>query len=236
MDDNYQPAYLIHQRPYRETSAFGEFITLNSGRVSLLMPGLRKRPGHGLQYFMPIQLQWTERRANRILTDWERVGVGAKEQLSGHGLYCGYYLNELLVRLLPVGESCPELFVFYNHALIELAEATTFEPALRLFEKKLLESLGFYFDCQIVTASQTPVEDAQWYQMDIERGEVWDVPEGEGGPGYVGCFSGRALQAFASESFESDPKGVKALARYWLNHYLGRRPLQSRVLFSASSV
>lgn len=226
-----QAAYLVHQRPYRESSVIGEFFTLNYGRLSLLMRGLKRRPHEVLQPFRPLQIEWCGRGSLKILSNWENSG--ATLALKDKALYCGYYLNELLLRLVPVNEPASELFAFYHHALGVLMSNQNLEPALRMFEKHLLIALGYYFDCSIETDTFAEVDNDGWYRLDIERGEVVrinDTVDRQGqGPD---CFLGKTLRCFADDAFDHDPKAVKRLLRYWLSVYLGPKPIQSRALFT----
>jgi len=131
--------YVLHSRPYRETSLLVDFLTLEQGRISAVARGARRpraRLRSTLQPFQTLQLGWQGRQELKTLGTVEAVEISPP--LSGRALLCGLYVNELLQRLLQPGEPCPRLFLYYRYVLNELLEGRDLEGALRTFERQLL--------------------------------------------------------------------------------------------------
>ena len=154
-----EPAYLLHQRPYRNTSQLLEVLTLGHGRVGLVAQGSR-RPGRGtralLQPFIPLKLSWTRRGELGKLTDVE-AGSGALA-LAGNALLAGYYVNELMITLTSRDDPTAQLFAHYAQCLGELAAGdSSIARVLRLFEFRLLNELGFGLQLDVDCASGEPL-------------------------------------------------------------------------------
>lgn len=141
----FQPGWLLSHKPYRETSELLEVLTRDHGRVGLVARGSRgprSRQRGLLAPFRPLLLSWLERGDLGTLITVEAAGLDA--QLDGERMFHGWYLNELLLRLLPRHDPHPALYDDYAEALAGLAGgALVAEAALRIFEKRLLEQLGY---------------------------------------------------------------------------------------------
>lgn len=220
-----QPAYILHHRAYRDTSALLELITPLHGRVGVVARGARgaRSPLRGvLRPFLPLLCSWG---GHGELFSLRRAEVaGRMPVLSGQALFAAYYLNELLLRLLQRQDPHPEVFEAYVRALDGFA-GQPLEAVLRLFEKRLLEALGY----GLVLATDVhgePVAADRRYRYIPEQGPEpieRDMP-GEGG------LSGRALLALAAEACDNvqDLRELKPLLRRVLGLYLGERPLKTR--------
>ena len=138
-----QAAYVLHSRPYRDTSLIVDFFTLEHGKVSAVVQGAR-RPNSkmraSVQPFVPVQIAWRGRNDLKTLTQAEPVA--AMIFLKGNALLCGLYVNELLERLLQPFDGHPKLYVYYQYVLNELVAGHDIEGALRTFEHRLLDELG----------------------------------------------------------------------------------------------
>src|SRR5205807_3793149 len=137
-------AFILHGYPYRETSLLLETFTRAFGRVSMVARGARspRSPLRGvLLAFQPLALSWFGRGELRTLAraEW----VGGQPLLRGEALMCGFYLNELLLRLLPREDPHDALFLRYQEGLARLASEADSAPALRSFEKALPKALGY---------------------------------------------------------------------------------------------
>src|SRR4051812_22703035 len=141
-------AFVLHNYPYRETSLIVEAFTRAFGRVSLLARGARRprSPMRGvLLSFQPLLVSWFGKGELRTMAraEW----VGGQPLLQGEALLCGFYLNELILRLLPREDPHEALFLQYRSALQQLASVSTGSgdsgPVLRAFEKSLLKELGY---------------------------------------------------------------------------------------------
>lgn len=149
-----QAAYVLHSKPYRETSALVELFTLEYGKISAVSRGMR-RPSSKmkavLQPFVPLQIAWQGRTGLKTLTLAEATGHFGI--LTGKALICALYANELLQKMLPVFDPHPKLFVYYQY-LINALICDDIEIPLRIFERRLLIELGYGIDLSDIQASQ----------------------------------------------------------------------------------
>ena len=139
---DHQPAYVLHTYPYKETSLIVEAFTRAFGRVAVLARGAR-RPRSAMRgvllSFHPLRLGWSTSAelGNLISAEWS----GALQPLAGRALMCGFYLNELVLRLVPRDDPHEALFDVYGEALRSLSLGTAQALVLRGFEKRLLAEL-----------------------------------------------------------------------------------------------
>jgi len=230
-----QPAYVLHSYPFRETSLVLEVFTRHHGRVALVARGAR-RPRSALrgvlQAFQPLLLSWAGKSELRTLhkAEWQ----GGLPQLRGEGLLCGFYLNELLLKLLARDDPHEQLYAAYEETLHALGRHDDHAGTLRRFEMRLLQELGYALTLDRDAGSGDPVQPAFAYRYLIERGPVRsegaDV-QGEGAQNRLE-LSGQTLLDMARGDF-SNPVTLqqsKALMRVLINHYLGRQTLNTRQL------
>jgi DNA repair protein RecO (recombination protein O) len=168
---DHEPGYVLHTYPYKETSLIVEAFTRRFGRVALLARGAR-RPRSAMRgvllSFHPLRLSWSGSAdlANLMSAEW----AGGIPLLGGRGLMCGFYVNELLLRLLPRDDPHENLFDVYAAALGELASQEP-SPVLRGFEKRLLGELG-YAPLLETDAASRPIEPERLYSYEPDRGPV----------------------------------------------------------------
>jgi len=230
-----QPAYILHTRPYLESSLLLEAFSRDYGRTGLVARGARGSRSRWkglLQPFRPLLLSWVRRGELGTVTAADQVASPPPAQ--GQALFCGLYANELLMRSLQRSDAHPELFEAYRQLLAELPAQVQPEPALRIFEKQILDALGFgmQLECEYETGS--PVEAAAWYAYLPEHGLVRRErnADGVGGSSNVHLISGEALLALQSNRIEDRHTGeLKRLMRRVLRHHLGDRPMASQSLF-----
>jgi len=171
-----EPGYVLHTYPYNETSLIVEALTRRFGRVALLARGAR-RPRSAMRgvllSFHPLRLTWSlsSELGNLINAEWGGAPEPGGGQLGGRGLMCGFYLNELLMRLLPRDDPHEALFDAYSEALARLSTAAAPAPVLRTFEKRLLAELG-YAPLLERDAATRPIEPERTYVYEPERGPV----------------------------------------------------------------
>ena len=227
-----QAAYILHQRDYRDTSLLLEAFSREHGRIGLVARGARaprSRIRGLLQAFQPLLLSWSGRGELGTLTGVEAAAGGATPRLAGTALYAGFYLNELLMRLLQRHDAHPELFDAYAETLPGLQ--TEPQRPLRLFEKHLLETLGYGLLLDHEAASGEPVDAAANYVYALEAGPMRCT---ETTVGQL-RLSGRSLLSLAAEDL-SDAQSLadsKRLLRAALELYLGGRALKTREVFAA---
>jgi DNA repair protein RecO (recombination protein O) len=229
---NLQPAYVIHHRPYRDSSALLDVFTAEYGRISLVARGARRQSRRGssaalLQPFTPLLVTFSGRLELKTLVATEPAQ--SMLALNGERLFSGMYMNELLVRLLHRNDAHPTLFASYSEALKALGGVILVDTVLRRFELVLLEELGYRLELEVDITSGQRIQESQWYRYDP-------------GIGLVACrdvtgslnsaFSGAELLAMASGEFGGPVRlAAKRLLREALAVHLGGEPLRSRELF-----
>ena len=226
------PCYILHHRNYRETSLLLDLFSRRYGRLSLVAKGARKQKNDKRALMQPgrkINIAWSIRRELGTLTRVEPCH-GNNPQGTG-GLLTVFYLNELLVRLLHRHEPHPELFDAYAEALDKLADSATEQVTLRLFEKRLLEALGYGLALDTDTEGNA-VRPEQVYNYLPEQGPA---PVAEPGAGSL-TISGGTLLALAAENLgdETVLSEARLLMRRVLGGLLGDKPLVSRELYRFS--
>src|SRR5262244_4451478 len=159
-----QPAFVLHTYPYRETSAIVETFTAGYGRVALVARGAKRTRSElrsVLQAFQPLTLSWsgTGELKTLIRAEWR----GGLPLVGGSALLCGFYLNELLLKLLAREDPHPRLFADYEAALQELASGAEQAPVLRRFELTLLTELGYALPLVREADTGAPIDPATRY-------------------------------------------------------------------------
>ena len=169
---DHEPGFVLHTYAYKETSLIVEAFTRRFGRVALLARGAR-RPRSAMRgvllSFQALSLSWSASTelGNLIGAEWS----GALRPLRGRGLMCGFYLNELLLRLLAREDAHEALFDYYDDALVRLAVETDLASILRNFEKRMLAELG-YAPLLERDAASRPIDPAARYVYEPERGPM----------------------------------------------------------------
>ena len=224
-----QPAFILHRRPYLNTSLLLETFSREQGRLGLVARGAsapRSRLKGLLQPFTPLLLSWTGAGELATLTGAEEAGRPVP--LPPNRVLAGLYVNELLVRLLPRQDAQPGLFAAYETVLAELATADGEEPPLRRFEKKLLEELGYGLTLDCEAASGAPIVAEEQYCYVLDRGPLAADRVQTGV-----LISGRGLLALR-DGLLTDPvvlQEVKRLTRAALAEQLHGRALKTRELY-----
>lgn len=239
-----QPAYLLHSRPYRDTSMLLDFITCDYGRVSAVARGVRNpksRIRATLQPFIPLLINLSGKSELKTLAQIEARNNGFS--LKHKTLFAAMYLNELLIRLLHKQDADTEIYSLYETTLQNLQQQTVIEPVLRVFELSLLELLGYGIDFSVVEdlaaelyggASVSDVGQEEqmkaWYHYHQENGfERVDTGNNSSGK-YYPAF---ALAKIANKDLADleIQKFAKRLLRSALASHLGGKTLSSRSLF-----
>ena len=225
-----EPGYVLHSYPFKETSLVVETFTRNFGRVGLVAKGARRpaSPLRGtLMAFQPLLLAWSGKSELKVLHRAERQRGQA--QLAGLPLICGFYLNELLLKLMARDDPHPGLYAHYEEALATLRDGQPASLVLRRFERRMLAELGY----ALVLAHDVhgePVQPQRMYCYVVERGPL-DVEEGV--PDAESPeVSGQALLDMERDEYADAAtlQQAKALMRYVVNRYLGGKPLHTRQL------
>lgn len=220
-----EPAYVLHTHPYRETSLIVEVLSRHHGRLGLVARGARRAQSSlksRLLSFQPLTLSWFGKGALRTLhaVEWQ----GGSLRLEARALMCGFYVNELLLKLLPVEDPHEGLFERYQATLAALAEQGEPQPVLRRFELDLLSELGYAQNLTHLPDGAL-VSPQGRYGYAFGQG-VAPLDRGESG------YAGKTLLDMAAGQFD-DPRTLaegKQLMRALINHYLSDKPLLTRQL------
>ncbi len=225
-----QPSLLLHRKPYRDTSLLVEAFTAEYGRLGFVARGARSRRGalQGLlQPFMPLLLSWSGRGELMTITGVESNGPPLS--LQGDAVISGFYLNELLMRLLPRHDPQPHLYRRYLDSLQHLTRTGMEEWVLRLFERDLLQELGYGLLLTHEGGGGGTVDSDARYCYHPEFGPQRLEHSNE----RCLAVSGTTLLALAQGDKATTQTRLEAkrLMRMILSHYLGPKPLASRELF-----
>jgi DNA repair protein RecO (recombination protein O) len=221
-------AFVLHTYPYQETSLIVEAFSRAHGRLALVAKGAR-RPRSGLRgalrQFQPLQLQWFGKSELRTLASAE--WVGAHVPLHGIALLCGFYLNELLLKLIAREDAHEQLYDVYRALLPRLSGAGNVEPILRGFELTLLRELGYALNLAQAADTGEALQGQQHYGFSIERGPLAHAPGDD-----TVKFFGKTFLDMDKDDY-SDPvtsQQSKQLMRAAINHHLNGQPLHTRQL------
>lgn len=226
----HEPGFVLHAYPYKETSLIVEAFTRRFGRVGLLARGAR-RPRSMLRgvllAFHPLRLTWTTSAelGTLISAEWG----GGQATLAGAGLMCGFYINELLLRLLPRDDAHEALFDAYGAALSRLAAGEAQASVLRGFERRMLAELGYAPVLDRDAANGAEIEAAKHYAYEAERGPVeTSRTSGES------VISGRTLLDMAADNYDSSRtrEESRRLMRVLIGERLGGQTLHTRAVLS----
>ncbi len=223
-----EPAFVLHTYAYRETSVIVEAFTSQHGRVAMVARGA-KRPRSELrgllQGFQPLLLSWfgAQELKTLVRAEWR----GGLPLVGGSALVCGFYLNELLLKLLPREDPHPRLFASYEAALGNLAAGDEQAPVLRRFELTLLAELGYALPLVRDADTDGPVDPAARYHYAFDRGPR-RAPAGSGAR--MPLVRGATLLALADGNYADADTAAEAkrLMREVLDHYLEQRGVESR--------
>lgn len=222
------PGYLLHHQAWRDTGRVLEVLTRDHGRLSLFARGVRgpkSRLAGVLQPFTPLLFSWRGKGEAPSLTGAEpdTTQLGAARPLPPACILSGYYLSELVLTLTARHDPQPDIYAHYDCALRQLKDGAVLERELRLFEKRLLEALGYGIDATCL-ASGEPVEDDKYYHYRPAEGLQEAVADG---PGRV---AGSTLRSLAEERLD-DPvelEQARLLLRVALGQCLEGRTLKTR--------
>jgi DNA repair protein RecO (recombination protein O) len=225
-----EPGYVLHTYAYKETSLIVEALTRRHGRVAMLARGAR-RPRSAMRgvllAFHPLRFTWTTsaEMGTLIAAEWG----GGQKTLSGVGLMCGFYINELLLRLLPREDAHEALFDAYGGALARLAAGEPQASVLRGFERRMLAELGYAPVLDRDAASGAAIEPDKRYAYEAERGPV--ETRRDSGESVV---SGRTLLDMAADDYANarTREEARRLMRALIADRLGGQSLHTRAVLS----
>ena len=223
------PGYLLHHHPWRDTSRILEVLTREHGRVTLFARGVRG-PGAKLapvlQPFSLLLLSFSGRGEAAQLTGAERAAAAVP--LPQQCLLAGFYLNELLLKLTTRHDPLPELFDHYHGTLEQLRAGVPLAPCLRVFEKRLLQVLGYGLDLATEARSGLPLEPDAYYDFRPGVGLV-------SAPGSARALCGHSLLSLARESLQGarELEDARRVLQAAIGACLEGRPLATRLVAKA---
>ena len=236
-----QPAYLLHRRPFKNTSMLVDFFCLDYGMVRAVTKGARRensKPRALLQLFQPLLVSFSGRGEVKTVTGVES-GLSAIK-LNGERLFSGMYVNELLARLLLHHVEHTALYGHYQESLIALQGEADVQSILRRFELKLLAELGYGINLHTDCHSREPIDGDASYRFTPDVGfelAATGAAEVATTRGSSHLFAGEHLIALRQMDLgdAAIAKSAKRLLRIALGAHLGDKPLNSRSLFIGKS-
>ncbi len=230
-----EAAFVLHTRNFTDSRVLVELLCSDHGRISAVARSGRKGGRFGLlRPFQPVLVSWQGKSDLKSLVHTESAGPGIS--LKSNSLYCGIYLNELLVRVLAVADPQPVLFLAYQKALEQLAWDEDMETVLRGFELDLLTELGYGVPLDVDAGSGESIDANSDYVYTAANGFTV-LPPGVPAPGPGNAdhrFRGEAILAIGRRNFTEAGvrSAAKRLCRLALEPLLGGKPLKSRELFA----
>ena len=226
-----EPGFVLHWRPYSESSLLLELYSRSYGRITAIAKGARgkKSPYRGtLRPFALITLGWSGKGEVKTLTQGEWAGPGAA--LAGSALFCGFYLNELLIKFLHRYDPHERLFDRYWQCIHELLNEGDQECALRYFEKVLLEEIGYGLQLEHDQTSGGKILPTSRYRYQPGVGAFVEQTDDQSGIG----IHGESLISLRAESplSQRSQREVKQLHRAIFHNLLEGRTLVSRSVYS----
>ena len=223
--------FILHQRPFSETSLLIEGFSRNYGRVALLAKGVKKKKSRLRGMLLPFQ---------RVTASWSGKGeiktmINAdmdsyRKALAGERLFCGYYLNELILLTLQKGDPHEKLFDCYAHTVIQLSEEKDIEKVLRIFEKNLLREIGYGLNLTHDVSSGAPIDPNLAYLYIWGSGAIPRQSSTDNGV----VIQGGSLLALHEETIfsELNRRELKQLTRGMIDYQLGGKTIKSRRMYS----
>ena len=226
-----QNVYVLHTYPFKETSLVVELFSQQFGRVAVVAKGAR-RPHSAmrglLQSFQLLSGCWSGK--NELKTLHSLDYSAGLTLIKGEALMCGFYVNELLLRLLPREDAYENLFNYYVATLNTLAEGNNLATTLRRFELKMLQEMGYAVP-MLNDNNDAPILENSTYRYQAEHGAV--KLNGQLNTNNIGIqLSGKTMLDIARDDYTETvtQNQSKGLMRYLLAHYLGDKPLHTRQL------
>lgn len=229
-----QPAYVLHHYSYRETSLLLELFTRDYGRLGVLAKGARRpslRQRAPLESFQPLLVSFSGRGELPILSSAELDGDTLF--LDGEALYCGFYINELVLRLLHRDDPHETLFDAYGSTLKALQTEKPVEATLRVFEKHLLQEVGYGLVLDHEISNNAPIDPKAMYEYVVDRGPIRMADDQTDRDNKGVRIRGSSLLGLRQEMLTTQEalRETKTLMRVVLARHLHGKPLYSRQLF-----
>jgi len=226
------PAYVLHIRPYKNTSVLVDLLTKDFGRFTLIAKGIKQAKSQlksALQLFQCLSISWHRKSELGILIAAEHKND--INQFSGKSLYLGLYANELINRIVPINDNLPEVYECYSEFLFKLQHPYQEFQVLREFEMQLLKVLGYEISLRTEVNNNRQILPEKTYQFIPEHG----FTQIENDSSKKICFKGEHILAFASGDYTNPAvlKTAKYITQSSLQVLIGDSRLESRELYKA---
>lgn len=223
-----EDAFILHSRPYSDTSRLLDIFTRTHGRITLIAKGARSQKSklHGiLQLFIPLLISWSGKGEVQTLTAAESVKTTIS--ITGTTVMCAFYMNELLQRMLTKYDPHPELYDIYHDTLLKFSVDDE-ETNLRRFEKLVLQEVGYGLNLHSESVTGDPIVASKNYIYDADKGASY-VDKTNHDEWFI---SGQTLIDLAKDTYmNTESKNqAKQLMRKVLQRHLGDKPLKTRAL------
>ena len=224
--------YVLHSRPYRETSLLVDLFSQSFGRFTLVAKGIKRKSSQSqraiLQPFSLLNIEYTGRSDLKTLCQVEPVGLF--NRLDGRAMACGYYVNELITRAIQEWQENQALFDHYQQVINALAVGESLTKSLRNFEVALLTELGVAPDWNFDISGE-PIEPNRDYFFNLEQG-FEQVNRSNIIEQSHKRFTGAAIIALGTGHYtELEEKNCQQITQMLLRQIIGQKPLESRKLW-----
>ena len=220
-----QPGYILHHRPFRDTSQILDIVTRDHGKIAVVARGSRgskSRLAGVLRPFLPLRVSWVGKSDMGTLTGAETAGPPAG--MVGDAIFSAYYVNELLLHFLHRYDPQPEIFALYEEVIKALLITDNIAAALRSFELEFLSLLGYAVNLDHEFGSRNLLKIDQDYEYRMEQGPVLVERDGPL------VFKGAVFKEIAEQRFEKPDilRAANRLLREIIGFHLGGKELKSR--------
>jgi len=239
---DFQHAYILHTRPYRETSLLVDLLTEQDGRVSAVARGAKRKKSLSKATFQPfvlLAINWFG--SSELVTLKQTEVIDSSIRLTGKALLSAFYINELLCKLLHRFDAAQAVFSAYQqviHQLANLENDSATEAVLRYFEKALLDALGYGLHLtELPDGAKVLADQYYFYGLDgyfsVYGGHCPQTGESSSLSLGPRVFKGSELLGIAQDAFYDKPilQAAKRLMRFAFALLLGEKSLNSRELF-----
>ena len=224
MNSNYQKAFVIHSRPYKETSLIVTFLSEKNGKINAVAKGAKRKNSKlsgNLEPFQCLNIDFRGRSELKTLYLAEPCEV-FKDFIGSENLYSAFYINELINFLLTQSEESAELFGIYKNCISNLKDEKSIETILRNFELDLLGVLGYEINFSTEYGTNNDLEPEQKYKYSPQSG----FSKSSDG------FDGKILNEISNRSFSKDALAAsKEINRKTIEYYFEELNIKSRVFF-----
>ena len=226
-----EPAYLMHQRPFSESSQIINLFSRHFGRVDVIAKG-SKRPKSKfksfLQPFLPILVSWSGRSQLKTLRSID-LNIKQKTTLPSKQLMSAFYLNELILSLLTTNDPYPELFDCYALTIDKLSDVDSSESVLRTFEINLLSQIGYAINFQTEAMSSNEIEAEQVYRFVVEEGFI----RSNATTSHHSLIKGSIIKAIEKGDYSTSQilKAAKRITRESIKYHLSGKELNTKKVF-----